>query len=169
MDRLSPSLPLHLSLAFVITEVLTWFCLLSDSDYAIFVWRHASPSPGEEPPAVVLHLSSPDIPHPQPPEFQNPKFYAFLPKPTTSLSVPNGYRGGPGSAKSVRSSKSRRSRKSHRGDSDEEPGGIPKFMKDFHRFHSENGVRTVKGSIGPVEHGEYTKFFSQNFPWLSWG
>jgi len=123
-----------------------------DSDYAIFVWRHAPPSPDEEPPEVVLHLAPPEIPLPQPPEFQNPKFYAFLPRPVTSLVVPNGYgSGGGASARSVRSSKSHKSRKSHRGaDSDEEPGGIPKFMKDFHRFHSENGVRTVKGSIGPV-------------------
>jgi hypothetical protein len=28
-------------------------------------------------------------------------------------------------------------------------------MKDFHRFHSENGVRTVKGSIGPVNDSEF--------------
>lgn len=28
-------------------------------------------------------------------------------------------------------------------------------MKDFHRFHSENGVRTVKGSIGPVSDSEF--------------
>jgi hypothetical protein len=136
------------------------YCLVrsSDSDYAIFVWRHASPSPDDESPAVVLHLASPDIPLPQPPEFQNPKFYAFLPRPDTSLAVPNGYGGGAGSARSVRSSKSRRSRSHRGGDSDEEPGGIPKFMKDFHRFHSENGVRTVKGSIGPVNNGESTIF-----------
>ena len=31
-------------------------------------------------------------------------------------------------------------------------------MKDFHRFHSENGVRTVKGSIGPVNDGEHANF-----------
>jgi hypothetical protein len=31
-------------------------------------------------------------------------------------------------------------------------------MKDFHRFHSENGVRTVKGSIGPVNDGERSIF-----------
>jgi len=28
--------------------------------------------------------------------------------------------------------------------------GIPVHKKDFEKFHSENGVRTVIGSIGPV-------------------
>lgn len=27
------------------------------------------------------------------------------------------------------------------------------FKKEFERFHSENGVRTVMGSIGPVQNG----------------
>lgn len=57
--------------------------------------------------------------------------------------------------RSTKSKRSARSKKSRRGgdESDEEPGGIPKFVKEFHRFHSENGVRTVKGDIGPVSGG----------------
>jgi len=32
--------------------------------------------------------------------------------------------------------------------------GIPKLVKQFEKFHSQNGVRTVMGSIGPVENGK---------------
>lgn len=138
----------------VIAHHLTQTCAyFLDSDYAIFVWRHAAGSPETDGPApnVILHLSTPDFPLPQPPDFQNPAFYAFLPR--AALSVPNG---DGGKARSIKSNKSRKSRKSGRGGSDgEAPGGIPKFMKEFHQFHSENGVRTVKGDIGPVEDGEF--------------
>jgi hypothetical protein len=37
--------------------------------------------------------------------------------------------------------------------SDDEDDGIPKHKKEFDKFHSENGVRTVMGSIGPVQNG----------------
>ena len=30
---------------------------------------------------------------------------------------------------------------------------IPKHKLEFEKFHSENGVRTVMGSIGPVHNG----------------
>ena len=33
---------------------------------------------------------------------------------------------------------------------DDEDDGVPKFKKEFDRFHNENGVRTVMGSVGPV-------------------
>lgn len=34
-----------------------------------------------------------------------------------------------------------------------EEDGVPNFKKEFERFHGENGVRTVMGSIGPVNNG----------------
>ena len=46
----------------------------------------------------------------------------------------------------------RRSKKGKNAN-DSEDDGIPKFKKEFERFHSENGVRTVMGSIGPVQNG----------------
>ncbi|KAF8319338.1 hypothetical protein DL93DRAFT_2124680 [Clavulina sp. PMI_390] len=108
------------------------------------------PSDPNAPLPVTLHLSEPSTPLPQPPEFQNPKFYAFLPKPSSFLDIPRG-----GKARSVKSNKSKRSRKSgatwsEDGDVREGGSGVAKFVRDFHQFHSENGVRTVKGSIGPV-------------------
>jgi hypothetical protein len=129
----------------------------TDSDYAIFVWRHASPSPTEPPPTIVLHLHDPNIPLPEPPEYQNPSFYPFASR--SLLAVPSAQDGG---ARSVRSTKSKKSAKSGRrkgesvdGEGSEASGsGPPKFVVDFHRFHSENGVRTVKGSIGPANDGE---------------
>ena len=37
----------------------------------------------------------------------------------------------------------------------EEDDGVPKFKKDFLKFHNENGVRSLIGSIGPVKNGKY--------------
>lgn len=31
---------------------------------------------------------------------------------------------------------------------------LPKFKKEFEKFHNENGVRTISGSIGPVNNGQ---------------
>lgn len=128
----------------------------SDSDYAIFVWRHAAPAPNEPPPPIVLHLQDPNTPLPTPPDYQNPSFYAF----STRVALTAPYSGNAGGAKSIRSTKSKKSGKSMRsgkGDipeaGDSNGSGPPKFVVDFHRFHSENGVRTVKGSIGPVKDG----------------
>lgn len=36
----------------------------------------------------------------------------------------------------------------------EEDDGVPKFKKEFLKFHNENGVKTIIGSIGPVKDGE---------------
>jgi hypothetical protein len=38
-------------------------------------------------------------------------------------------------------------------DDSSEDDGVPKFKKQFNRFHEENGVRTVIGSIGSVHNG----------------
>jgi len=43
------------------------------------------------------------------------------------------------------------SRGNHKDDDGRD--GIPKLVKQFEKFHSQNGVRTVMGSIGPVENG----------------
>jgi len=46
----------------------------------------------------------------------------------------------------------KRSRGNHKK-GDDGRDGIPKLVKQFEKFHSQNGVRTVMGSIGPVENG----------------
>lgn len=38
-------------------------------------------------------------------------------------------------------------------DQEDVDDGIPNFKKQFESFHSANGVRTVMGSIGPVQNG----------------
>lgn len=112
-----------------------------ESDYSIFVWRHKPESPSVEIPSVTLHMHAPDAPLPMPPAYQNPLYYAFIPaSPLEARSI----RG----AKSIRSVRSRKSTKSLPPVPLKE--SIPQFKADFHRFHSENGVRTVKGNIGPV-------------------
>lgn len=54
---------------------------------------------------------------------------------------------------SVRSRKTKASKRSTAAS--DENHGIPTFKKDFDRFHSENGVRTVIGKIGPVSNGAH--------------
>jgi len=29
--------------------------------------------------------------------------------------------------------------------------GVPQHKKEFHKFHAENGVRTLTGKVGPVD------------------
>ena len=154
--------------------------LLIDSDYTIFVWRrkhhgqenHAthpksqlleSPEPStsrsllpDSPPSVVssrnsmlgtptLHLHNPKEPMPTPPAYLNASYYKFHP---SQAHVPSTKRSpAPSNASTQRSKKGKNS------NDDSEDNGIPKFKKDFERFHSENGVRTVMGSIGPVQNG----------------
>lgn len=48
----------------------------------------------------------------------------------------------------AKSQKSKRAAAKNKGVSEE-----PKHKKEFEKFHSENGVRTVMGSIGPVQNG----------------
>ena len=57
----------------------------------------------------------------------------------------------------ARSTHSRKSRKSVHsvGSGMLENDGVPKFKKDFFKFHNQNGVRTVIGTIGPVKGGKY--------------
>ncbi|KAL5490272.1 hypothetical protein ACEPAI_5105 [Sanghuangporus weigelae] len=114
-----------------------------DSDYTILAWRQKSMPPGSAP-IATLYLHKPSSPLPSPPAYCNPSFYVF--KRQATLSPPKKSASRPGSIRSGRSRKSMRS--SHSGL--EEDDGLPKHKKDFIRFHNENGVRTIVGSIGPI-------------------
>lgn len=137
----------------------------TDADYTIFVWRQKSSSPESSlnlsassttPPSPLtptLHVHNPSAPLPAPPAYRNPSFYLFLPQPHL-LSPEHA-----GSVKSSRSKgKSATSGKKKKGGGGN--GGVrevetPQHKKDFEKFHSENGVRTVMGSIGPVQNGMF--------------
>ncbi|KAJ6630593.1 hypothetical protein B0H10DRAFT_1773980 [Mycena sp. CBHHK59/15] len=125
-----------------------------DADYTIFVWRQqqqpseastsTAPEQSETP---TLHCHDPLAPLPVPPAYLNAAYYVFQPSrahhPADSQSP----------SPRPRSSKSRKTKGSKRGTvaAVPEDDGIPAFRKAFEKFHSENGVRTVLGSIGPVQ------------------
>src|SRR5882757_8604498 len=63
-------------------------------------------------------------------------------------------RPAPSPMSSPLSAQSGRSRKSiHATQDDAGFSGVAKHRRDFDKFHSENGVRTVMGTIGPVSDG----------------
>ncbi|KAH8117316.1 hypothetical protein DFH11DRAFT_1574366 [Phellopilus nigrolimitatus] len=102
------------------------------------------------PGARILHsiLHNPSRPLPSPPAYCNPSFYAFkMASPPSSLfrSKSNG------GSRSVRSGKSRKSVRSGMNGVMEDDDGVPSHKKNFMKFHNENGVRTLTGSIGPVK------------------
>jgi len=110
-----------------------------ESDYTILAWRLKSVA-SETEPSCTLYLRNVDEPLPVPPAYVNPSYYVYR-TPATPIGSPKQ----PGSrAHSVRSGKSRRSGMSEPKDE------VPQYKKDFMKFHTENGVRTVEGSIGPV-------------------
>ncbi|KAF9484678.1 hypothetical protein BDN70DRAFT_797240 [Pholiota conissans] len=151
-----------------------------DSDYSIFVWRRqqqqqdeylhapstepdgppvASSSrvklPSPPPPTIVspslsmpatptLHLRNPQTPLPVPPAYCNPAYYVFQPVRATAA-LPQRRSPAPS-----RASTGRRSGKAEHEDDAHADDGVLKLKKQFDRFHSENGVRTVMGQIGPV-------------------
>jgi hypothetical protein len=132
-----------------------------DSDYTIFVWRkqqvpavvvdpdHSlSPDPNalSSIPTPTLHLHDPSRPLPVSPDYRNPSYYAFRPAPA----VPN-HSSRPASMKSRKTKGSKRASTKGRHAEDELNDGVPQFKKEFERFRGENGVRTVIGSIGPVQ------------------
>jgi len=110
-----------------------------DSDYTIFIWRQKSATP-EIP---DLHVRNPEDNLPVPPEYRNTSYYLFKPaKPKSAATArPRSQVDGV----SVKSGKSKRTTKTTKSKDE-----VPKFKHDFEKFHSENGVRTVMGSIGPV-------------------
>ncbi|KAI0086184.1 hypothetical protein BDY19DRAFT_365442 [Irpex rosettiformis] len=118
----------------------TWN-LDDESDYQIFVWRQKSGDDVADT-LPILHVHNPEQPLPQPPEYQNPSFYQFKPKPTP-VSPPRS--GHSGDHASIKSGKSKKTAKTEQHDA------VPQHKKDFDKFHSENGVRTVSGDIGPVQ------------------
>ena len=82
---------------------------------------------------------------PTPPAYLNASYYVFRP---SQAQVPSTKPSPTPSNASTR-----RSKKGKNTNNDSEDDGIPKLKKEFERFHSENGVRTVMGSIGPVQNG----------------
>ncbi|RXW19636.1 hypothetical protein EST38_g6233 [Candolleomyces aberdarensis] len=150
-----------------------------DSDYAIFSWRQqeekevagagGAPSgphpervastsrvtlpdksnPGQHHRSAVttptLHLHNPAEPLPVPPAYCNSSYYLFHPSRAHHCH-PHLASARPPSRASRKSGKS-----GHTKDEDEEEAKTPKLKRDFEKFHSENGVRTVIGSVGPVE------------------
>ncbi|KAG6378053.1 hypothetical protein JVT61DRAFT_13735 [Boletus reticuloceps] len=83
--------------------------------------------------SATLHVRDPAGQLPEPLAYQNPSFYMF--HPPRSISPRSHSRG------SVKEKK---------------PAQKPvvgQHRKEFEKFHSENGVRTVMGTIGPVDNG----------------
>lgn len=93
----------------------------------------------------TVHLRNPNKPLPGPNDYQNPSFYMFLPHQASTSTVEAGI-SRTRSLRSNRTEKSTRSKKTTKVEKDTGPA----FRKAFDKFHSENGVRTVTGSIGPV-------------------
>ena len=116
-----------------------------ESDYRIFVWRQKSMSPTDES-FPVLYVRNPDEPLPTPPEYQNPSYYVF--KQQSSPPSSGARSRSRAERRSVRSNGSANTSKANDNDD-----GVPKFKKEFETFQNESGVRTVMGSIGPVNNG----------------
>ncbi|OBZ69081.1 hypothetical protein A0H81_10747 [Grifola frondosa] len=105
-----------------------------ESDYTIFMWRQKSTTPNSDS-WPALHIRNPDEPLPRRQHIRTP--------PNSSVSSPRLPIAADGT-----SSRSARSRKSQQGAKAEDK--TPKYKQDFEKFQSENGVRTVLGSIGPI-------------------
>lgn len=107
----------------------------------------------------TLYVHDPSGTLPEPPAYQNPSFYLF--RASRAVSPPSsGSHSRSQSHSDMRAGHERqRERRSHgrgkgRAREEHEAGFVAaKHRKDFEKFHNENGVRTVLGSIGPVENG----------------
>jgi len=116
----------------------------------ISVSSQPPPPPPPQHSTPTLHLHDPKAPLPTPPAYLNPAYYVFRP---SKAELPSAKRSASRlSAKT--STTTRRSKKSEEPDD-----GVPKFKKEFDRFHSENGVRTVMGQIGPVQNGAFVALY----------
>ncbi|KAF7294765.1 hypothetical protein MIND_01014000 [Mycena indigotica] len=118
-----------------------------DADYTIFCWRQQQPAASTSTTPIdspTLHLHDPHSPLPTPPAYLNAAYYVF--HPSRALHPATSHNGSPSPL--PRSTKSRKSKSSRRVASEDD--GIPVHKKEFAKFHSENGVRTVIGQIGPV-------------------
>ncbi|KAF9645307.1 hypothetical protein BDM02DRAFT_3173394 [Thelephora ganbajun] len=118
-----------------------------ESDYTIFVWRQksSSPHPGE-PDAPTIHLRNPNKPLPGPSDYRNPSFHMFLPSQASTSTAGDKL----SRARSIRSARTEKSTRSKKTTKSKEGDKEPAFRKAFDKFHSENGVRTLTGCIGPV-------------------
>nr|GAT53335.1 predicted protein [Mycena chlorophos] len=125
-----------------------------DADYTIFCWRQQQ-TPAPDGPSTssapadggpTLHMHDPAAPLPAPPAYLNPAYYVFQPSRALHPSASHADSPSP----RPRSTKSRKSKSSRRVAAEEEEG-IVGIKAKFDKFHAENGVRTVLGSIGPVQ------------------
>jgi hypothetical protein len=141
-----------------VTRVLTAWHSHTDADYTIFLWRQKSPiDESTTPSSPTLHVHNPTTPLPQPPAYRNPVFYLFTRQSHLSASR----------SPSVTSKQSLvKSHKSKKGAADARVTE-PKHKQEFEKFHGENGVRTVMGSIGPVQNGTSPFYFAFYNPVLS--
>ncbi|KAJ7632888.1 hypothetical protein FB45DRAFT_1057901 [Roridomyces roridus] len=123
-----------------------------EADYTIFVWRQQQPPSDAASTSTAvdhletptLHMHDPQMPLPAPPAYMNASYYVFQPSRAQHPSDRKSNSPRP------RSTKSRKTKGSKRGTVASEGDGIPVHKKEFEKFHGENGVRTVIGSIGPV-------------------
>ncbi|KAI9572049.1 hypothetical protein HD554DRAFT_2185629 [Boletus coccyginus] len=109
-----------------------------DGDYTIFSWRQNSASSSAQATSAgpaTLYVHDPAGQLPEAPAYRNPSFYLFQP---SRLVSPRPHSRGSSKQKSP-------TQKTVVGES-----RAAKHRKEFERFHSENGVRTVMGTIGPV-------------------
>ncbi|KAF9227443.1 hypothetical protein BS17DRAFT_727721 [Gyrodon lividus] len=114
-----------------------------DNDYTIFAWRQKSPSSSDQSNAAVmvtLHVHDPAGKIPELPAYHNPSFYVFQ--------TPRHMSPQP---RSEHNAKSRKGKNVKQDGAGMDEIAVARHRRDFERFHSENGVRTVMGSIGPVE------------------
>ncbi|KAJ3725756.1 hypothetical protein C8R42DRAFT_659059 [Lentinula raphanica] len=141
--------------------------LEDDSDYTIFVWRQRQQiAPSEEDPVgpssvsttsaatitaprnPVLHLHNPNQPLPVPPAYRNGSYYVFHP----SRQIQSSARSNRSTKSKGTTGKGKKTTQSlHSHEDQVNADAQPSFKQVFNKFHSENGVRTVMGSIGPVQ------------------
>ncbi|KAI0306630.1 hypothetical protein B0F90DRAFT_787124 [Multifurca ochricompacta] len=100
------------------------------ADYTIFQWRQngSTDSP-------TIYLRNPSEPLPSQSSYRNPSFYLFR------LDHTGIHHGSQHDSSSARSKK--KYNPSH--------NDALKHKKEFEDFHTTNGVRTITGSIGPVQ------------------
>src|SRR5260221_13276275 len=117
----------------------------TDGDYTIFQWRQNG---NTDPPTIYLRDHSEPLPSPS--SYRNPSFYVFHP----DYSVP-------AQPSPQHSTPSPRGKKKSNSPND----GVVKHKKEFEDFRSSNGVRTIIGTIGPVQNDAWTASPSGPYPW----
>lgn len=113
---------------------------------------HAYPKIHHSP---TIHMHDPDMRLPSPIEYCNPSYYTF--RAQAKQAEVESQRSGPTTRRKdspVPASKNKKGKVVGLEDNSSEDDSVPKFKKQFNRFHEENGVRTVIGSIGAVENGQ---------------